>query len=37
MMPALAFDRVMEFNWGELKAWHSAALEVYKNFRGIDV
>jgi hypothetical protein len=36
MMPAIGFNTVMNFNWPELKEWHSAALEVYKNFKGIE-
>jgi hypothetical protein len=36
MSPAIGFETVMRFRWRELKAWHEAALEVYKNMRGID-
>jgi hypothetical protein len=36
MMPSVGFDTVMGFSWPELKAWHGAAFEVYKNMRGID-
>jgi len=34
IMPAVGFDRAMDFRWPELAAWHKAALEVYKNMRG---
>jgi hypothetical protein len=36
MMPSVSFDAVMGFTWAELKGWHEAAFEVYKNLRGID-
>jgi hypothetical protein len=36
MMPSLSFETIMGFTWAELKTWHEAAFEVYKNFRGID-
>jgi hypothetical protein len=36
MMPSLGFETVMGFTWAELKAWHEAAFEVYKDLRGVD-
>jgi hypothetical protein len=36
MMPSIGFDTVMDFTWAELKAWHEAAFEVYKNLRGVE-
>jgi len=36
MMPSVSFEAVMGFTWTELKDWHGAAFEVYKNLRGID-
>ena len=36
MMPSVSFEVVMDFTWTELKDWHEAAFEVYKNLRGID-
>jgi hypothetical protein len=34
MMPSVSFEAVMNFTWIELKEWHEAAFEVYKNLRG---
>jgi hypothetical protein len=34
MMPSIGFETVMGFSWAELKAWHEAAFEVYKDLRG---
>jgi hypothetical protein len=34
MMPAIGYETVMGFTWAELKVWHKAALDVYKNLRG---
>jgi hypothetical protein len=36
MMPSIGFETVMGFTWEELKTWQEAAIEVYKNMRGID-
>jgi hypothetical protein len=36
MMPSISFETVMEFTWPELKEWHGAAFEVYKNTRGLE-
>jgi hypothetical protein len=35
-MPSIGFDTVLRFSWAELKEWHKAAFEVYKEMRGID-
>jgi hypothetical protein len=36
MMSSVSFETVMGFTWVELKAWHEAAFEVFKNLRGVD-
>jgi hypothetical protein len=35
-MPSVGFETVMSFTWAELKEWHEAAFEVYKNLRGMN-
>jgi len=35
-MLGIGFNTVMDFTWAELKEWHGAAIEVYKNLRGIE-
>jgi hypothetical protein len=33
-MPSTGFDTAMGFSWFELKEWHKAAFEAYKDMRG---
>jgi len=34
LMPAIGFDRVMDFYFPELKAWHDEAIKVYNIMHG---
>jgi hypothetical protein len=35
LMPALGFERVMNFYMPELKAWHNEAVGVYNAMHGV--
>jgi len=35
LMPGMRYETILDFNWPELKAWHSIAISTYKTMRGI--
>ncbi|MGP1475149.1 MAG: hypothetical protein ACTTJ1_07070 [Treponema sp.] len=35
LAPGVSLENVLDFTWGELKRWHSIAVDTFKTIHGV--
>jgi hypothetical protein len=36
LIPAMGYETVINFNWRELLEWHTTAIQIAKELRGVE-